>query len=133
MRAMIMGISITAVLASAGHAKPALQNVKELDDGLYIVGLAQEIKKKCPEIASRKFQRTLELLKLRNRALQLGYTEEEIRAHVKSDVEKARLRARAAEYMKSKGLEQNSNGYCALGRLEMEKRSSVGALLRPDD
>ncbi|MGA9250820.1 MAG: DUF5333 domain-containing protein [Roseobacter sp.] len=124
---------MSVALAQGALAQSGLRDERDLDEGLYVIGLAQEIKKKCPDIASRKFQRTLEVLKLRNRALQLGYTEDEIRAHVKSDAEKARLRERAAEYMKSKGLTQNRDGYCALGRLEMEKKSSVGALLRPDD
>lgn len=133
MRGLILGAVLTVAVTSVVSAKPALRDVKELDDGLFIVGFAQEIKKKCPDIASRKIKRTIEALKLRNRAINLGYTEDEIRAHVESDVEQARLRDRAATYMKSRGYAQNTEGYCALGRMEMKRKSNVGALLRHDD
>ncbi len=130
MRSLTLGLIVTMLVATTASAKPAIRDVRELDEGLYTVGLANEIRKKCPKISGRLVKGMTELRRLHTRAIQLGYSEDEIRAHVKSDVEKDRLRARAAKYMKSQGLKQNKEGYCALGQLELKKKSGVGALLR---
>jgi predicted transcriptional regulator len=59
-----------------------------------------------------------------------GYTEDEIRKHLKSKEEKKRLRARAAKYMDAQGFGQTEAGYCALGEAEIARKSEIGALLR---
>ena len=125
-----MGLVFATGLAVAAESKPPLRDVKELDDGVYIVGLANEIRKACPDISGRLWRGVAELRRLYDRAQELGYTRPEIEAHVESDVEKDRLRARAAKEMKARGFSQNADGYCALGRAEIAGKTDVGALLR---
>lgn len=133
MRAIMIAVLVTASLAQTVAAKPALRDVKLIDDGLFTVGLADQIRKKCPTISGRLFKGLTELRSLQSEAYARGYTKAEIEAHVDSDVEKDRLRARAAKYMAERGFKQNEAGYCALGHEEIKRGSEIGALLRSSD
>ncbi len=121
-------VALCAAPAVAG--KPSIRDVKQLDNGLFTVGMAHEIRKNCPHIEGRIFRAITFLRGLEREAYELGYTEDEIRRHLKSDAEKDRLRARAKRYMSARGLEQDAQGYCALGQSEIAEQSGIGALLR---
>jgi hypothetical protein len=124
-------VMVAALLVSgAAVAKPPLRDVTEIDEGLFVVGLAHEIHKKCPTISARLFRGIAALQDLKDRASDLGYSDSEIREHVDSKAEKRRLRARAADYMQDRGFNQTEEGYCALGRDEIAQKSDIGALLR---
>ncbi|MEM9576077.1 MAG: DUF5333 domain-containing protein [Pseudomonadota bacterium] len=130
MRNAMMGAMLASLAAGAVAAKPALRDVPEIDDGLFVVGLAHEIRKNCPSIEARLFKAFGFLRGLERDARDLGYTEDEIRTHLKSKAEKKRLRARAAQYMEAQGFGQDKAGYCALGKAEIARASEIGALLR---
>lgn len=130
MRAMTMALilSLTAGIASA---KPHLRDVPEIDGTILAIGIADEIRKNCPTISARMF-RALSLANgLKGRARDLGYTDAEIDAYRKSDVEKARLKGMRKAYLDAAGVTPGQQaGYCALGRTEIEKGGQIGALLR---
>lgn len=130
MRKVIVGILVAVLAVGAVAAKPALRDVPDIDNGLFVVGLAHEIRKNCPSIDARLFKAFGVLRGLEREARDLGYTEDEIRTHLKSKSEKKRLRARAAKYMESQGFGQDKAGYCALGEAEIARNSEIGALLR---
>lgn len=130
MRRLVMATVIGAVIGQSALALPPLREVESIDEGLFTVGLANEIRRKCPTISARMFHAIGVLRGLKREARQLGYTDAQIDAHVESDVEKDRLRARGKAYMEARGLEQNEAGFCALGRAEIAQRTEVGALLR---
>lgn len=130
MRNLIAVAAISVLVASTATAKPALRDVQEIDNGLYVVGLAHEIRENCPTIDARMLRAISFLQDLKREARDLGYTDDEIRKHLKSKEEKKRLRDRAARYMESQGLDQDKEGYCALGKAEIEQNSEIGALLR---
>lgn len=130
MRRVIAVAVLALTVAGAAQAKPALRDVAKIDDGLFVVGLANEIRKACPAIKARYFKALSALRALEQTARDLGYTEDEVTRHIRSDAEKQRLRARAASYMAERGLEQTENGYCALGQAEIAQGSEIGALLR---
>lgn len=123
-------VTCLALMATPLAAKPSLRDVPRIDDGLFAVGLAHEIHKKCPTISARMLKGIGTLRALQSEARDLGYTDAEIRAHVDSRAEKQRLRARAADYMKQRGLGQTPQDYCALGRAEIAQQTDIGALLR---
>ena len=127
---MAAAVALLASVAVAQADKPPLREVKELDEGLYKVGLAHEIRKACPTISARLFKGVAELRRLYERAEDLGYSRAQIEAHVDSDAEKDRLRARAAKEMQARGFSQDAQGYCALGKAEIAAKTDVGALLR---
>ena len=129
-RMMTLMACMAAITGSAALAKPAIRDVPALDNGLFAVGLAEEIRRNCPQISGRMFKAFGYLQDLASDAFELGYTRAEIQAHIKSDVEKDRLRKRAAIYMADQGFDQDSAGYCALGKSEIERNSITGTLLR---
>ncbi|MEM8655907.1 MAG: DUF5333 domain-containing protein [Pseudomonadota bacterium] len=125
---MALILSLTAGIASA---KPHLRDVPEIDGTLLAVGIADEIRKNCPDISARMFRALTLVNSLKGRARDMGYSEEEIDAYRKSDVEKARLKAARAAYLESGGVTAGQPAsYCALGREEIEKGGQIGALLR---
>ena len=130
MRRVMMTALVTLAMAGPVVAKPSLRDVPQIDDGLFAVGLADRIRKECPQISARFFQAVGFIRALEQSARDLGYSGAEIDAHLDSKAEKNRLRARAADYMASQGLEQTEQGYCALGRAEIAQKSTIGALLR---
>ncbi|MEM1076754.1 MAG: DUF5333 domain-containing protein [Pseudomonadota bacterium] len=123
---------LAALLCAPVAAKPSLRDVPQIDEGLFAVGLAHEIRKNCPEISARLFKAYGYLRGLYDEAQALGYSKAEIEAHVESDAEKDRMRARARATMEERGLTVNEEGYCALGRQEIAAKSATGSLLRED-
>ena len=130
MHKLMAGLVFYVIFAGTAFAKPALRDVPQIDNGLFNVGLANEIREICPSIDARLFKAFGYLRRLEREAIDLGYSEDEIKAHLKSKKEKKRLRARAAEYMKSQGFGQTTEGYCALGEAEIARNSEIGVLLR---
>lgn len=130
MRSLAMVLAVSISLGQVASAKPGIRNEPQLDEGLFTVGLAHQIRKHCPQISARMFRAISVLRDLEKTARDLGYEEGEIRRHLDSDVEKDRMRAREKTYMDARGFERTEEGYCALGRAEIAQKSDVGALLR---
>lgn len=127
--------TLTTILALAaatpGLARPPLSQVKEIDDGLFAVALALEISDECDRIAARTLRGLSYLRDLKSRASALGYSDDEIEAHVKSRTEKARMRAKGEAYVRAQGLDpRKPDDLCTLGRQEIAKGSQTGTLLR---
>lgn len=135
MRTPVVSLVLAVLIAApqSALAKPALRDVKPIDDGLFAIGLADQIRKNCPQISARVLAALSALQNLNQTAKEMGYTQAEIDAHVDSEAEKDRLRARAARYMASKDLKTDQAGYCALGKEEIARNSTVGVLLRAKD
>lgn len=129
---LVLVVSVLAT-ASAAQSKPALRDVPQIDEGLFTVGLADQIRKNCPDISARMFRALAYLTDLKHTARDLGYTRAEVEAHLDSDVEKDRLRARAGAYFDERGLAKDAAGYCALGAQEIKDETAVGRLLRMDN
>ena len=130
MRAMTMAL-ILSLTAGPLSAKPHLRDVPSVDGTLLAVGIADEIRKNCPDISARMLKALNVIRGVGEQARALGYTEAEIDAYRKSDAEKARLKAKRDAYLTEAGAVSGApEGYCALGRTEIEKGGQIGALLR---
>ena len=130
MRAMTMAL-ILSLIAGTASAKPPLRDVPEIDGTILAVGIADQIRKNCPDISARMLRAMSVVNGLKGRARALGYTDAEIDAYRKSDAEKARLKAKGAAYLKQGGVSPgNPATYCALGQAEIEKGGQIGTLLR---
>ncbi len=126
--AALLGVSLLATLAMA---KPPLREVAAIDDALFDLGIADRIRKSCPTIGARMFRAILYVGKLEQKARSLGYTQAEIDAYTDSDIEKNRLRAKAATFFRARGVDtSDAQSYCALGLEEIQKSSRIGSLLR---
>jgi len=130
MRAMIMAM-ILSLTAGTLSAKPHLRDVPQIDGTILAVGIAHEIRDNCPYISARLIEAFRLVSGLKATAMNLGYTSEEIDEYRKSDTEKARLKAKRDAYLAQGGVSPGqSDGYCELGRKEIEKGSQIGTLLR---
>ncbi len=113
------------------EAKPPLRDVKEIDNELYYIAIANEISEYCPSIGGRRLKAIGVMWDLRSKANKLGYSDKEIRAYVDSDAEKDRMRAKGEAYLTQNGVSyENPNSFCTLGRKEIERNSAIGVYLR---
>ena len=130
MRAMTMAL-IFSLAAGAVSAKPHLRDVPDIDGTILAVGIADEIRKNCPNISARLLKAYQVVNTLKSRARALGYSDAEIDAYRKSETEKARLRAKRDRYLAQSGVTAGTaSSYCELGRTEIEKGGQIGTLLR---
>ncbi|MBN9888100.1 DUF5333 domain-containing protein [Salipiger abyssi] len=126
--AALMGLS---AMPADATAKPPLGDVREIHDGLLAVGIADEIRKQCGSIGARMITAYSYLGRLKSHAAALGYSDEEIEDYVTSKSEKKKYRAEGEAWLKARGVTLGVEaGYCRVGREEIERGSSVGALLR---
>ena len=115
----------------AGHAKPPLRDVDEIDNELYYIAIANEIDKRCDAISGRRFKAINVMWGLKRKANDLGYSDAEIRAYVESDAEKARMRRKGEAYLSANGVSDGKpESFCALGRAEIKRNSAIGVYLR---
>ena len=131
MRAMTMALIFCLAAGGTASAKPHLRDVPEIDGTILAVGIADEIRKNCPTISARMIRALTVVNGLKGKAMEMGYSEAEIDAYRKSDVEKSRLKGERAKYLADAGVRPGApDTYCALGRAEIEKGGQIGALLR---
>lgn len=131
MRSVLIMSAVIASLAAPLAAKPALRDVQHIDDALLDLGVADRIRKNCPNISARMFRAIKYVRNLERTAKNLGYSSEEIEAYTDSDAEKQRMRARGAAFFKERGVDTTDpQSYCAFGYAEIEKSSRIGELLR---
>lgn len=128
---MIAPLILALLLAGTAQAKPALRDVPEIDNNMLWVALAIEISDRCDQIAPRTMKGLVYLNALRNKAQEMGYSNEEIRAYVKSDTEKARMRKKGEAYVRARGLDPADTGdLCKLGFAEISRGSQIGVFLK---
>ncbi|KAG1649487.1 putative 14 protein in nqo3 5'region [Nymphon striatum] len=124
MRFLVAAFLSASLIAVPAMAKPPLREVAAIDDALFDLGLADIIRKNCPTIGARMFKAIGYVRALEKKAQSMGYSKAEIEAYTDSDVEKNRLRAKAATFF------SDPQSYCVLGQQEIQNSSRIGSLLR---
>lgn len=121
-------VTATAVQA---EAKASLGTVTQVSNGILIVGIANEIRKKCPSIDPRLVKAYFFMNSLKSHAKKLGYSSTEIDAYLDNKEEEAKIKMRGEAYLIQNGITKDDpETYCALGRTEIKKSSQIGALLK---
>lgn len=129
--AILTAALIALAPAGIAAAKPPLSEVPEIADGIFTIVVANKIRRSCDGIDGRLLKGLGQAQRLKSRANDLGYSDDEIRALFDSDTEKARMLDRGRDYMAGFGLNYDRPGdLCRLGRMEIERKSAIGALLR---
>lgn len=126
-------LTLAALLALPGmaEAKRPLRDVPQIDNGLFYIAVADEIRKKCGEISGRVVKAVLDMQRLRRLAHDLGYSDAEIEAYVESETERDRMRRRGEAYLAANGASREDHqSLCRLGRAEIERNSAIGVYLR---
>lgn len=126
-------LSTLAFIAAAAPAA-ALQPLHEdarVVNGFYVIGFADEIRKRCDTIQPRIFRAIGYLRSLERYARKAGYTSEDIDELQDNKAEKQKLRERIrADLAKRGATPETPEGYCTVGREEIAKGSAAGRLLR---
>ncbi len=129
MKAIALLVAVTMPTLTA--AKPPLRDVKEIDNELYYIAVANEISEQCPSISGRRLKAIGVMWDLRSKANKLGYSDKEIRTYVESDAEKDRMRSKGEAYLAQNGVSYDSpKTFCALGKKEIDRNSAIGVYLR---
>lgn len=124
-------LAALALLATPVAAKPSLRDVPEIENTLFAVAIADEIRDRCGAISARTLRALGLLRKLKARANALGYSDAEIRAYIESDTEKARMRKKGERFLAQNGVKTSEpETFCAFGRAEIARNSAIGALLK---
>ncbi len=126
-----IALTTALIIPVAAEAKPPLREVKEIDNELYYIAIANEISEYCPSISGRRMKAIGVMWGLKSKANKLGYSDKEIRAYVDSDAEKDRMRAKGEAYLAQNGVSyDNPKSFCTLGRNEIKRNSAIGVYLR---
>ncbi|MBJ3763529.1 DUF5333 domain-containing protein [Maribius pontilimi] len=108
-----------------------LEKNQTVRDGFYAIGLADEIRKNCPQISPRLVRAYAMLKGLEKYARDNGYTEADVKALEDNDAAKDALRAEVRAELASRGATAgNASGYCKVGREEIARGTAAGRLLK---
>ncbi|EKE45157.1 hypothetical protein OCGS_0852 [Oceaniovalibus guishaninsula JLT2003] len=121
------------LMASSGSvaAQGALERDPIVRAGFYAIGLADEVRRNCPQISPRLVRAYSYLKSLESYARNAGYSEAEIQALTKNKDAKNALRAEIRADLASRGATPgNASGYCAVGRQEIARGTEAGKLLQ---
>ena len=111
-------------------AMTPLNQEKHINDTLISAGIADQIRKNCSTVNARMIRALSRAKKLEQYARDLGYTEVEVKAFLRSPTEKKRVKDDINSYLAENGVVKGDEAaYCSLGRAEIAKRSLVGQLL----
>ncbi|RXV62146.1 hypothetical protein C6W92_11620 [Roseovarius sp. A46] len=131
MRMTGTGLAALAVAAMVPAASAAsLAQETDINDALFEIAVANEIRKECDSISPRIFTAIGRMNALKAEARRRGYSNAEIDAYVNDKAEKQKMRARRNEYIRAQGaVPDDGPSLCALGESEISKQSRIGALL----
>lgn len=132
MRMTGTGLAALAVAALVPAASAAsLSQETDINDALFEIAVANEIRKECDSISPRLFTAIGRMNDLKAEARQRGYSDAEIDAYVNDKAEKRKMRERRNAYIRAQGATPDDGpSLCALGQTEIAKQSAIGALLR---
>lgn len=102
-----------------------------IERGLLIVAIGDTVRDYCTSFKPRRVRGLVFLNGLVNRAIQLGYSLDEIRAYVDNEEEKSRVKALARQWLLEQGGDFNRpETLCQVARDEMAKNTQIGRLIR---
>lgn len=130
MKKMLSVLLLMASTVSAAALQPLHEDARVVN-GFYVIGFADEIRKRCDRIEPRMFRAIGYLRSLERYARNAGYTSEDIDELTDNKAEKERLRARIrADLAKRGATPATPEGYCTVGMEEISKGSAAGRLLQ---
>ena len=126
-----MTIALTLAITSPAYALVPINEEPVIGEKLLQGFIGDAIADNCPTMQARKLRALGELNKLRDYALKQGYPSQVVRDFVSSKEEKAKFKAKAADWLKAKGAEPGKpEAYCRIGEEEIARGSVIGSLLR---
>ena len=131
MRFLTALVIVALSFGGMASAKPPLRDVAAIDDALMHVAIADAIRKSCDNINARLIRAYSELNRLKSVARDMGYTEKEVEQYVTSKEEKARMKAKAEQFLQVNGVRPNDTpALCRFGQSQIQAQTEIGQLLR---
>ncbi|MEM8774919.1 MAG: DUF5333 domain-containing protein [Pseudomonadota bacterium] len=131
MKRGILFATIVAVFVSGAPAQAGLDQETDINNGLFVIAIADKIRRACDQIGARIFVARSYINDLKQKATDRGYTDDEIEAHIEDKEKRAKMRAWRNSYFESKGASNlDPESLCVLGRSEIASNTAVGRLLR---
>ncbi len=125
---------ILCLLSTPALALVPINQEPHINESIVAGRVGDIIRNTCPTISARMVVAYSKLKELERYARDKGYSEADFEAFRKSEVEKNRLKAQAAAYLKAAGaVEGDAESYCRVGRAEIAKGSLIGELLRSSE
>ena len=129
MRKPLAFILVLALAVPAAAKIPLRDNI-QINNQRLIVGIANEIRKRCAGISGRLVKGARILHAIHRQAFDQGYTKTEIETYVASAAEKARMKERGRAWLEKRGASpEKPDTMCRVGWEEIAKNSSIGVLL----
>ena len=123
-------IAATALLSApvVADERVRLQDDRVIDNGLTLVAAGGYIRRNCrDEISQRKIKAFNFMLGLKNRANELGYSDDEIRAYLDNPEEKERVEGQARRYLAYYGADfEDKQTICEAAKIEIAAERGVG-------
>lgn len=130
-RSIIIGLAISFASPVYADGYDALRADPEIENGVLIVAIGDIIQDACPNFEDRRFRSVPFLMGLRNRANELGYSDDEIRGYIDDDAEKARVTGRALLWFEQQGASpEEPESICQVARAEIAAESAIGRLIQ---
>ncbi|MCY4290685.1 MAG: DUF5333 domain-containing protein [Roseovarius sp.] len=130
-RATAFALVFASSAALAGPSRAGLAEETYINNGLFVISVANKIRKSCEDIAARRVKALNFIFHLKDVAMEMGYTRAEIEAYIENEEEKQKMRERRNAYFTSKGANvEDRESLCKVGREEIARKSPAGKLLR---
>ncbi len=131
MRRFLTTLAALAAFSSPVFALQPLHENPTVVRGFYVIGLADELRKRCDDLSPRWLRAYNYLKSLEKFAREAGYTDAQIEELGDNKAAKEALRIRIRADLVARGASpENPEGYCTVGREEIAKGSAAGKLLR---
>ncbi|MCV2880690.1 DUF5333 domain-containing protein [Actibacterium sp. XHP0104] len=128
---VIAGIAMVVTAGPSLAIAGSLRDVKEVEQGLFVIAAGDMIADNCATIEPRMFKAYTFAKGLERVANKAGYSYKEIEAYVTDKEEKKRVKAIARNYLVGQGVNlDDPQSYCTAGIAEIERNSQIGVLLR---
>lgn len=123
-------LSLLSGVAMADTRTPLNQD-QRITDELTVAAVGDVLRKKCDKIVPKRFVILTKAFQLRDYAMGLGYSLDEIEAFLKNDQERARIKALRDRYLAEHGVKAEESGsYCQLAKDEIAQGSLLGSLMK---
>lgn len=127
----VLSISISLAVAAPASGLPPLQDDPVVREGFYSIGIADVVRRNCPRISPRLVQTYSFLRELERYATSAGYSAAQFKELEDAMTRKPEFRDSILAELAARGATPgNADAFCAVGRQEIARGTSVGKLLQ---
>jgi len=131
LKVFVPSVIALSLMAGSGLARVSLSEDAHINNSLLAAAVGDEIRKNCDDISARMLTVFTKGKALEKYALNLGYTDDELKEFLESKTERKRMKALRDSYLKNGGVVKGDSAtYCKLGQKEIAADSLTGQLLR---